>query len=199
MMIKAGKGWLRKHGGKIINVALVTLILLLIFVPDAKSWMMRQLMWTGIFNVRVDKQAASADKNISELGLIFIDTSGSSLSSESLKGKIVFINFWATWCPPCRAEMPSLNKLYKEFENDKDVVFLFVSEDEEPAKALDYLRSHQYKLPLYSTTGGATGSYYSGTLPTTLVFDKAGKLIHKQEGLANYHTSRFISTLRALQ
>lgn len=191
--------WLKKHGGKIVNVVLITLVLLLIFVPDAKSWMMRQLLWTGLFNVQVEKKVSAPDKNIRELGLTFVDSAGVNLSSDSLKGKVVFINFWATWCPPCRAEMPSLNRLVKTFENDKDVVFLFVSEDEELSKAQDYLRSHQYRLPLYSTRGDGTGNYYSGILPTTLVFDKAGNLVHKQEGMANYHTKNFISTLRELQ
>src|SRR5687767_4554210 len=62
-------GWLKKHGGKIVNVVLITLVLLLIFVPDAKSWMMRQLLWTGLFNVQVEKEVSAPDKNISELGL----------------------------------------------------------------------------------------------------------------------------------
>jgi thiol-disulfide isomerase/thioredoxin len=198
-MMKLYPGWLKKHGGTVLNISLVTALVILIFVPDAKSWMMRQLILTGLFNVQVDKQAASSERSLGESGLIFTDTSGTDLTSASLSGKIVFINFWATWCPPCRAEMPSLNKLYKEFENDKDIVFLFVSEDEEPAKALQYLRSHQYKLPLYTASGGAPGTYYSGTLPTTLVFNKDGKLIHKKEGMANYNTTTFISTLRALQ
>lgn len=197
--MKPGSVWLKKNGGKVLNVSLITFILLLIFVPDAKSWMMRQLISTGLFNAQVDKHPALTASTISELGLTFVDTAGNSLSVASLEGKIVFINFWATWCPPCRAEMPSLSKLYQEFENDKDIVFLFVSEDEDLAKAIEYLKANQYQLPLYSASGGAPDNFYSGTLPTTLVFDKVGKLFHKHEGMANYNTSKFISSLKALK
>ncbi|RYY26581.1 MAG: TlpA family protein disulfide reductase [Chitinophagaceae bacterium] len=198
-MMDANRGGWKKHGGKVINISLVTLLFILIFVPDAKSWMMRQLIRTGIFNARVDKPDVNTNKHISELGLTFRDSAGREFSASSIKGKIVFINFWATWCPPCRAEMPSLDKLYKEFQNDRDFVFLFVSEDEEPAQAIEYMRVHKYNLPTYSASGVAQGNFYSGTLPTTLLFDKSGKLVHKQEGMANYNTRKFIASMRALQ
>ena len=161
--MRSGSGWLKKHSGKVLNISLIILILLLIFVPDAKSWMMRQLIRTGVFNAQLDKQPALAASDVTEFGLTFVDTNGNHLSVASLKGKVVFINFWATWCPPCRAEMPSLNKLYQEFENDKDIVFLFVSEDEELTKATEYLKAHQYHFPLYSASGGSAGTFYSGT------------------------------------
>jgi thiol-disulfide isomerase/thioredoxin len=197
--MKLRSGWLKKHSGKVLNFFLITFILMLIFVPDTKSWMMRQMIRTGFFNAQPDKKTALSASNISDFGLTLADTAGNHLSAASLKGKIVFINFWATWCPPCRAEMPSLSKLYQEFENDKDFVFLFVSEDEDLSKAIEYLKTHQYQFPLYSTSGGSPGNFYSGTLPTTLVFDKGGNLFHKHEGMANYNTSKFISSLRALK
>jgi thiol-disulfide isomerase/thioredoxin len=197
--MRLSSGWLKQHGGKVLNISLITLILLLIFVPDTKSWMMRQLIRTGLFNARPDKPPVVSESNISDLGLNFVDSAGNHLPAASLKGKIVFINFWATWCPPCRAEMPSLNKLFTEFENDKDIVFLFVSEDEDFAKAAEYLQAHEYRFPLYSISGGSGGKFYSGTLPTTLVFDKSGNLFHKHEGMANYNTNKFMSSLRALR
>jgi thiol-disulfide isomerase/thioredoxin len=197
--MKLRSGWLKKHSGKVLNISLITIILLLIFIPDTKSWMMRQLIRTGFFNAKPDKKPEMSASNISDFELTFVDTAGNHLSVASLKGKIVFINFWATWCSPCRAEMPSLNKLYQEFEDDKDIVFLFVSEDEDLSKAIEYQHAHQYHFPLYSTSGGSPGNFYSGTLPTTLVFDKGGKLFHKHEGMANYNTSKFISSLRALK
>ena len=198
-MMKAGAGWLKQYGGKALNIALIILILLLIFVPDTKSWMMRQFMRTGIFNARVDKQQVASSRNINILGLTFTDMAGASFSTQSFEGKIVVINFWATWCPPCRAEMPSLNKLFKEFENDKDMAFLLVTEDEEPLKARDYLRNHNYHLPLYTASGAPGPGFYSGTLPTTLVFDKRGNLIYRHEGMANYHSENFVAALRALK
>src|SRR5690606_16508266 len=59
----------------------------------------------------------------------FMDEDGKKVSLESLKGKVVFINFWATWCPPCIHEMPSINKLKQSFDADDEIIFLMVDVD----------------------------------------------------------------------
>src|SRR6266436_2137294 len=64
------------------------------------------------------------------------DLNGSTISLSSLRGKVVFLNVWATWCAPCREEMPSIESLYKEFSKNGDFVVLAVSQDTEGLKAV---------------------------------------------------------------
>lgn len=114
------------------------------------------------------------------------------------KGKVVMLNFFATWCPPCRAEMPSLNTLYNEFKEDDRFVFLFINEDEDRSKAVKYLKESGFTVPLVTRAGSVPGELYSGTLPTTLVLNKEGVVVLKHEGVAGYNTPRFKQQLKDL-
>jgi thiol-disulfide isomerase/thioredoxin len=189
-----------KQTGRIINVVLVVLLLVFVFVPDAKSWVMKQMISTGLFNPKIDdKPLVDSLKDNTVADFALLDAKGTVLRISDLKGKIVFINFWATWCPPCRAEMPSLDKLYSALRNDPDIVFLFVSEDDEIQKAIGYFASNQYNFPLYQLSGAAPATIYKGTLPTTVVINKAGRMIYHHEGMANYNAKDFIAKLKSLK
>ncbi|HJW16681.1 MAG TPA: TlpA disulfide reductase family protein [Flavisolibacter sp.] len=188
------KSFLRKAG----NYIFFGLLLLLLFNPNAKAWLLRQVMATGLFNAGFKKEA-SVVKQPSKLGAFnFRNEKGNIVSSTDLKGKVVFINFWATWCPPCRAEMPALNDLYNQFHKDDRLVFLFLNEDDDPAKASAYLQSNGFAMPLLSISGGVPSEIYSGSLPTTVVLNKEGQIVYKHEGIAKYNTMEFIKQLKDL-
>ena len=91
---------------------------------------------------------------------------------ESLKGKVVFINYWATWCPPCIAEMPSLQKLYSEYK-DK-AVFLFVANDE-PDKVGYFMREKGFNFPVYFQVSEPAEELRSKSLPTTFIINSEGR------------------------
>lgn len=97
---------------KVWNVLFFALLIFFVFSTDAKSWVLRQLVLVGLFNAKIEKEPSSRNAAPS---FSYVDVNDQQVSTADLKGKVVFINFWATWCPPCRAEMPSLNVLYNEF------------------------------------------------------------------------------------
>jgi thiol-disulfide isomerase/thioredoxin len=141
------------------------------------------------------------DKNVNAQPVTpfyFRDENGNTISTSELKDKVVFINFWASWCPPCRTEMPSLNILYNKLKDDDRFVFLFLNENENTAKARDFLQKNNYSFPLMSVEGNVPASIFSGTLPTTVVLDKEGKIVMKHEGLAGYSGDDFIKQLKEL-
>ena len=117
----------------LVNILLTGFVLVVLFNPDAKSWMLQQLVKVGLFNAEIKKEGLKdVPKNIS---FSFVNSEGKMLNTAELKGKVVFINFWASWCPPCRAEMPSIQALYNKLKSDDRIVFLFMNEDE---KSLEY-------------------------------------------------------------
>ncbi|WP_257574640.1 TlpA family protein disulfide reductase [Hydrobacter penzbergensis] len=188
----------KRNIGKAGNLVFVGLLLLLLFSPDAKSWVLKQLISVGLFRAEIKKEALNGKVQAANVSFDFRTENGDVSSVAGLKGKVVFINFWATWCPPCRAEMPSLNDLYNQLKDDKRFVFLFINEDEDTAKAKSYLQNNHYTMPLLTKAGTVPAEIYSGTLPTTVVLDKEGKVVLKHEGIADYNTTTFINQLKGL-
>lgn len=185
----------------IINAIFVALLLVLIFVPEAKAVMMQGLMKVGLFSPDTaaleKKEPPKISENLSDI--LFKDASGKVIDLGSLKGKVVFLNFWATWCPPCLAEMPAVNKLYTQFKDDKEVVFILVDADSDFAKAQKYMDRKGYGLPVYVAASGIPDVIFKGALPTTVVFDKMGRISYQESGAANYASDKFIDFVKKLK
>ncbi len=103
------------------------------------------------------------------------DLAGRTVNLRALRGKAVLLNFWATWCGPCIAEMPELEKLQQEYK-DKDVAFLFV-DDEEPDKPRTFLQEKHYSFgSLVDEERKVFTQYRVGGIPQTFLIDKQGQL-----------------------
>lgn len=185
----------------ITNALLIGFFLVLLFVPSAKALMIRGLMELGLFRPGVESTVEDSGAAVAAdlSGIQFKDASGKVIDLGDLKGKVVFLNFWATWCPPCLAEMPSVNKLYEQFKDDKDVVFILVDADSELPKAQKYMDKKSYKLPVYQVNSPIPESIFKGSLPTTVVFDKKGRLAYNEVGAANYASKAFIEFIKKLK
>ena len=101
------------------------------------------------------------------------------ISLSSLKGNVVLINFWATWCPPCRAEMSSLNNLYKEYRN-KGLSVIAVSTDRSISSVRDFLSNKRVELPvLMDSDSKVSRRFKVFSLPTSFLLDKNGVIVQK--------------------
>ncbi len=187
--------FIKKHW---FNGLFFTAFFILLFNTDAKAWVLQQLFVVGLFKADLQPEALQEKAAPDNMNLNFMDAHGKVVPVSDLKGKVVFINFWATWCPPCRAEMPSIHSLYKKLQPDDNFVFLMVDVDSNQDKAKQYMQQYGFDLPVYVPAGPIPQSLFNGTLPTTLVFAKDGKLVMKQEGIANYNTDAFIKKLQQL-
>lgn len=116
---------------------------------------------------------------------------GEIINAKTLKGKTIFINIWATWCAPCVAEMPSINKLFGKVKDNEDVVFLMISEDKEFQKAKDWVAKKEFDFPIYKLASRLPDQYETNVIPTTVVISAEGKIVVKHTGMANYNTRRF--------
>jgi thiol-disulfide isomerase/thioredoxin len=179
------------------NLFFIAFLLIIIFNPGAKAWLLKQLVSIGLFNKEIKNVKNTADLPPC-IPFSFINSEGKASNTEALKGKIVFINFWASWCPPCRAEMPSINALYKKFKDDERFVFLLISEDDDQAAAKDYIQGNHFIVPIYYREGNVSEKIFDGTLPSTVVVNKEGKIVLKHDGIGGYNTDAFAAQLKSL-
>lgn len=186
--------FLRKN---ISTLLLLAVLLLLLFNPGAKAVVLKTLMRTGIFNARAGKDS-SLSHSRTAIPLEFTGSNGIPVNTAALRGKIVFINFWATWCPPCIAEMGAVNSLYNKLKSDPHFVFMLVDADGDLVSAGAFMKKHGYNLPVYRVSGPVPSALYSGTLPTTLIIDTSGVVVQRHEGIANYDTQKMEAFMKSL-
>ena len=124
---------------------------------------------------------------------------GSSLKLSDLKGKVVLLNFWATWCPPCREEIPSMMKL-NSLMAGKPFQMVAVSIDEGGKPAIEsFFKETGYSLPTYQDASGASPKAYGVTgVPETFIIDKNGVLVKKIIGGAAWNSPEVVSFLEGL-
>ena len=140
----------------------------MVFSPSAEETSDRVSLDT--YNVALEALANAENINLSEL-----------------KGKIVFINHWATWCPPCRAEMPSLHNLYKDYADKIEFVFLTT----DPKKAIDkYYAANDFSFPTYMVSSAIPQQISTASLPTTVILDKDGNVFLKELGAADWNSGK---------
>jgi peroxiredoxin len=110
--------------------------------------------------------------------------SGQTVSLASLKGKVVFLNLWATWCGPCREEMPSMETLYDEYKGNNDFVMLAVSEDTKGKTAvLPYVEKNGYHFRILLDPENKVGdSYGVSGVPETFIIDRSGRIVAHHMG-----------------
>lgn len=117
---------------------------------------------------------------------------GSVLDMNSVRGKVVVLNFWATWCGPCRIELPHFEKTIEKYKNDKDVAFIAVSTDEDKDSVEPFLKQSNMTLPV------AFADYLNylfevESIPTTIILDKNGRVSYRLNGFNT--KADFVDTL----
>jgi thiol-disulfide isomerase/thioredoxin len=156
------------------------------------GFVQRAVLSTGIITPDFDAHAAEEVSYDFQL----FDVNGERVFFEDYKGKTVFINFWATWCPPCIAEMPDINDLYAEVSSD--VEFLIISVDQDQGKAKRFVSNKGFDFPIFFPANQIPSNLKSNAIPTTLVISPDGRIVSKREGMAKYNTDAFKAFLKKL-
>jgi cytochrome c biogenesis protein CcmG/thiol:disulfide interchange protein DsbE len=113
---------------------------------------------------------------------------GSTLRLEDLEGKVVFLNFWASWCPPCRAEAPVLEEAWRKLR-DAGVVFVGINTQDKEEAARDFLEQFSITYPNGRDPGGQIAiSYGIWGLPESFVIDAGGRITYKHVGALGWET-----------
>ena len=101
------------------------------------------------------------------------------------QGKVIMLNFFATWCPPCRMEIPDLQKVHKAYEN-KNVVVIGLSVDEDKSAVPAFLQKLGVTYPVYMATRDLTRTFGISSIPFNVFFDRKGKVVLAGTGLVEY-------------
>lgn len=130
---------------------------------------------------------AVVGQKIPELALT--DAAGNSYDLQKLKGRVLFISFWAPWCQPCREEMPSIQALYNRFKDNPQFQMMTILYREDLAKAEAYLKENNFKLPVFLDSNGATAEAFGVTgIPETYLVDKKGILRERHIGPEDWNS-----------
>jgi len=126
------------------------------------------------------------------------DMNGKNVSLSDFKGKIVFLNFWTTWCPTCRIEMPSMEKLYQTIKN-KDFAMVTINLQESASQVKEFFK--EFKLTftaLLDSTGKVGASFGIRAIPTTYILDKTGRIIGQVNGPREWDSKKAIALFENL-
>lgn len=188
-----------------LPLAAFALILLTDLRPVALGGVQRAVLATGFWSapvplaptgpVVVATGAAGATPYPHDLVLRTSD--GRQINLRELRGKVVFVNLWASWCPPCVAEMPGIEALYQKTDKTK-VAFVMISLDENPAKAQALLRRRAYTFPVYFPAGPLPAPFDSPSIPSTVILAPDGQVASRHDGMADYDTPEFKAALEQL-
>jgi peroxiredoxin len=115
------------------------------------------------------------------------DLEGNVRRLSDFQGKVVLLNFWATWCPPCRAEMPSMETLYQAYK-DQGFEILAVSSDVQGAAIVQpFMQEYRLSFPaLLDRTGRVNGMYGVRSIPTSYLVDRQGQVVSREIGARNW-------------
>lgn len=123
--------------------------------------------------------------------------SGKDLSSENLKGKVVLINFWATWCPPCKAEMPLMQKELFESIQDENFVMAAISRGEETDVVKKFIDQYKYTFPIYLDKEAKVYNLFASKyIPRNFVIGKDGKIKFSSIGFTKEEFAKLVSVIK---
>lgn len=181
------------------NLSNILFVLFIIFLFTPYGMPVRSLMIKGVSIVKTKIFPVEMDEDdkttINNYNWELEELSGQRVNFTAFEDKVVVINFWATWCPPCVAEMPGFQKLYDEY-GDR-VSFLFVANDKKD-KVENFIKNRNYTIPVYYQVSHAPQQLESSSLPTTYFIDTEGKIHVYQVGAADWNSNKVKAVLDSL-
>lgn len=127
-----------------------------------------------------------------------VSDNGQQLSSASLKGKVVLVNFFATWCPPCQKELAEVQKtLWPKYKDNKNFALLVIGREHTDADLSKYNEKKGFTFPLYPDKNRSIyGAFAKNLIPRSYLVDKSGKVIYTSKG---YNNEDFASLMKAIE
>ncbi|MDH5475832.1 MAG: TlpA family protein disulfide reductase [Cyclobacteriaceae bacterium] len=156
---------------------------------EVAGFAQRVVLTSGLITPNTEIEGVTNEKL--DYNFKLIDLEGNIVPMENFKNKVIFINEWATWCPPCIAEMPSIQNLYDEIGDNENIVFVMLTLDGNKKKIEKFIQKKDFTFPIYGAASALPEVLKSASIPTTFVVSKTGDIISKKVGMAKYDTDKF--------
>jgi thiol-disulfide isomerase/thioredoxin len=194
--------WLRKNWSELLFFASFAVVMTTDLRQPVLSTLQRGLLATGLWRATpparpVGLPVQFASERTYPLSLPLLTLDGRPTDLGQFRGKVVLVNLWASWCPPCLAEMPGLEALYQKVDTSK-VAFVLISLDENQNKARALLKRKHYTMPVFFPAAGLPAPFNSPSIPYTVILTPQGRVADRHSGMADYDTPEFKAALEKL-
>ena len=194
--------WLRKNWGELLFFSVFLMVMTTDLRQPVLSTLQRGLLATGLWRATPPTRPAPlptqfASQRTYPLSLPLYTLDGRPANLGQFRGKVVLVNLWASWCPPCVAEMPGLQALYQKVDTTK-VAFVLISLDENQNKARALLKRKHYTVPVFFPTGPLGVPFNTSSIPYTVILTPEGRVADRHSGMADYDTPEFKTALEKL-
>lgn len=171
--------FIKKHFG---NFIIALLIIVLIFNPFGLGMTLK----SSLIQLISGSPTSITNKQTLKSYDYFLETTdGDKIDFNDYKGKVILVNYWATWCPPCIAEMPSLQKLYNDY-GDK-IEFVLIASDT-PEKVNTFIEKKGYTFPIYYEKSSVLPEFQTNSIPATYLINKKGEIVVSEKGAKNWNS-----------
>lgn len=181
--------FLKKHWSNILFFAFV----LLLIIPQTR--MPIQVFVQRLVSFSPSETSETMRETLKDYNWSLQKLNSEEVNFSQSEGKVTIVNFWATWCPPCVAEMPSFQKLYDSYGDKVD--FYFVT-SEKAEKIQSFMKKNDYNLPVFRQIFDAPEALQSQALPTTFLISKIGEIVINEEGAADWNSKKMRALLDEL-
>ena len=178
--------------------AFFVIFLVLLLIPVTRIEVVSMIKRIALFSPSVEIVKPLGELKQDDYAWPLYDHQKKAVRLQDYKGKVIFVNFWATWCPPCVAEMPSIQKLYDKFKDDDGVAFMMVT-NEKPEKVNEFMKKKGYDFPVYFPVYRAPDIFSAEVLPTTFIFKHNGELMIMEAGAADWDSEKVHELILSLK
>lgn len=177
-----------------IKNTLFFLFVLLLVIPQTRQ-QIQVFLNKGIAMFSPSVNSLEDVEQVSSYDWQLVNLKGEKFNLNQSKSRVVLVNIWATWCPPCIAEMPSIQKLSNDYKDKIDIV-LVSNEKQEVIK--QFLEKKEYNLEVFTPVTNAPETFNVRSIPRTFLIDRNGNIIIDESGAANWNSDKVRATINEL-
>jgi thiol-disulfide isomerase/thioredoxin len=179
------------------STILFVVVLLLLIIPQTRK-PIQIFLQKGMAKVIKPSAIENSERaSLSTFNWKLKNDQGETVNFKSAEGKVIIINFWATWCPPCIAEMPDFETLYQDYKDNDAIEFWFVSNEKQSVTA-NFLEEKGYSFKSYQPSTQPPSNFNVSSIPRTFVIDTAGKIVLDKSGVADWDSDKMRRILDGL-
>ena len=190
--------WKKKSIFSKISDIFFIVFLVALVIPSSRTKVMAGINYlkAKVISPKVNEQVI-AQLSDADFSWQLIDNKNNTVNLSDFKGKIIYINFWATWCGPCIGEMPEIQTFYNKFKDNKDVVFIIAS-SENLDVIQKFIADEGYTFPVFSIQSQVPAIMEYNTIPTSFLINKTGGIVLHHTGVAKWGGEKMEKTIKNL-